>query len=237
MKKNILIVSHGAALGGSPISALNIGRFINKKEFQPIFVFGENGKIVDIAKSQGFKTFIIKKRGLFGIPTIFDFIKILLKENIHLVHLNTLTSYYKYPAIAAKILKKKTVWFIRENPEEKRCVRLKSYLNHFCNKIVTVSFDTADHIYYADKYKLMTIHNGIDLEQFNKLDFETSIKTLNLDSNYEYITTIASLEQRKGILDLIESFAQIHTQMPNVKLLIIGRDRTKKQEYLNKKRN
>ncbi len=80
----------------------------------------------------------------------------------------------------------------------------------------------------------MTIHNGIDLEQFNKLDFETSIKTLNLDSNYEYITTIASLEQRKGILDLIESFAQIHTQMPNVKLLIIGRDRTKKQEYLNK---
>jgi hypothetical protein len=33
MKKNILIVSHGAALGGSPISALNIGRFIDKKEF------------------------------------------------------------------------------------------------------------------------------------------------------------------------------------------------------------
>jgi hypothetical protein len=30
---------HGAALGGSPISALNIGRFINKKEFNPIFVF------------------------------------------------------------------------------------------------------------------------------------------------------------------------------------------------------
>ncbi len=33
MKKNILIVSQGAALGGSPISALNIGRFINKKSF------------------------------------------------------------------------------------------------------------------------------------------------------------------------------------------------------------
>ena len=53
--KNILIVSHGAALGGSPISALNIARYINKNEFNPILVYGEDGPIVELAKKKDLK--------------------------------------------------------------------------------------------------------------------------------------------------------------------------------------
>ncbi len=153
MKKNILIVSHGSALGGSPISALNIGRFIDKKEFNPIFVFGEDGPIVKLAKEEGFIVYTIKKRGFLSIPMIFNFINIIKKEKIHLIHLNTLTSYYKYPAIAAKLLKRKIVWFVRENPVEKRCVKLSKYINNYSDKIVTVSYDTANHMYYANKVK------------------------------------------------------------------------------------
>ena len=57
-KKNILIVSHGAALGGSPISALNIGRFIDKQYFNPIFVFGEE-KFCQMAKEHGINGLIV----------------------------------------------------------------------------------------------------------------------------------------------------------------------------------
>ncbi len=231
--KNILIVSHGAALGGSPISALNIGRFINKKEFNPIFVFGEDGPIVEIAKKEGFKTYIVKKRGFLNISMMLDFYKIIKKENIDLIHLNTFTSYYKYPAIVAKLLNKKVVWFVRENPEEKRCVRLAKYINKYADKIVTVSYDTANHMYYADKNKLMTIHNGINLNfcEENNNPYEV----LGLDRNYEYITTIASIEKRKGIVELIEAFNLIKDKInKNIKLLIVGKDRTQNQEYLQK---
>lgn len=235
--KNILIVSHGAALGGSPISALNIGRFINKQKFYPIFVFGEDNDITNLAKKEGFKVYVVKKRGFLAFPTLIDFIKIIKKEKIHLIHLNTLTSYYKYPAIAAKLLLKKVVWFVRENPEEKRCIKLKTYLNYLSDKIVTVSLDTAQHMYYADKKKLMTVHNGIDLTNFQKLDLSTSYKTLNLNPKFNYITTIASLEERKGILDLLVAFNKSKNHLPNTKLLIVGKDRTKRKDYLHKINN
>ncbi|WP_033915714.1 glycosyltransferase family 4 protein [Campylobacter sputorum] len=233
MKKNILIISHGAALGGSPISALNIARFIDKTLFEPIFVFGEDGKIVDIAKKEGYKTYVIKKRGFLSIPVILDFLKILKKEKIDLIHLNTLTSYYKYPAISAKILKLPVVWFVRENPEEKRCVKLKRYLNILSDKIVTVSYDTANHIYYANSDKLMTIHNGIDLDNFNNdVNINKAYKKLNLNPKFQYISTIASLEKRKGILEIIDAFNLIKNDFTNLKLLIVGKDRTQSQKYL-----
>jgi len=231
--KNILIVSHGAALGGSPISALNIARFIDKNLFNPILVYGEDGPIVKLAKKEGFKTYIIKKRGLLSIPMMIDFYKLLKKENIDLIHLNTFTSYYKYPAIVAKLLNKKVVWFVRENPEEKRCVRLAKYINKYSDKIVTVSYDTANHMYYANKDKLMTIHNGINLDFCENI--KEPYKKLKLDGKYEYITTIASIEKRKGIIELIESFNLVKEKIPqNIKLLIVGKDRTQKQEYLQK---
>jgi len=233
--KNILIVSHGAALGGSPISALNIGRYINKNEFNPIFIFAEYGPIVDLAKKEGFKVYIIEKKGFISIPTILNYIQIIKKENIDLIHLNTFTSYYKYPAIASKLLNKKTVWFVRENPEEKRCIKLAKYINKLSDKIVTVSYDTANHMQYANKTKLMTIHNGINLDFNDRINKEQSYKILNLNKNYTYITTIASLEQRKGVLELIESFNLIKNKIDkNIKLLVIGKDRTNKQEYLHK---
>ena len=232
MIKNILIVSHGSALGGSPISALNIGKFINKKKFAPIFVFGEDGPIVNLTQKEDFKVYIVKKRGFLSIPMILDFIKIIKHEKIDLLHLNTLTSYYKYPAIAAKWLNKKVVWFVRENPEEKRCIKLANYINKYADKIVTVSYDTAEHMYYADKDKLLTIHNGINLDFCTDVIESNSYKVLNLDDKYRYFTTIASLEPRKGILELIESFNILKDQIDTkVKLLIVGKDRTKKQEY------
>ena len=233
MIKNILIVSHSSALAGSPISALNIGRFINKKKFNPIFVFGEDGPIVNLAAEEGFKVYIVKKRGFLSIPMIIDYFKIIKKEKIDLLHLNILTSYCKYPAIAAKWLNKKVVWFVRENPKEKRCVKLSKYINNYANKIVTVSYDTANHMYYANKDKLMTIHNGINLDFNDNVNKTKSYKLLNLNDKYEYITTIASLESRKGILELIDSFHLVHNNInPNIKLLIVGKDRTQKQEYL-----
>ena len=230
---NILIVSHGAALGGSPISALNIGRYINKNKFNPIFVFGENGPIVEEAKKDGFKTYIVKKRGFLNIPMMYDFYKIIKKEKIDIIHLNTLTSYYKYPAIVGKLLHKKIVWFVRENPEEKRCVRLAKYINNYADKIVTVSYDTASHMYYTNKNKLITIHNGIDLD-FCK-EVKNSYEILGLDRKYKYITTIASIEKRKGIIELIEAFNLVRDRIDeNIKLLIVGKDRTRKQEYFKK---
>lgn len=233
--KKILIVSHGAALGGSPISALNIARHIDKESFFPILAFGEEGPIVERAKEEGYTTYVVSKKGILGLPMIFAYLKIILKEKIDLVHLNTLTSYYKYPGLAAKVSGRKVAWFVRENPEEKRCARLKNYLNFIASKIVTVSNDTAEHMPYANASKLMTIYNGIDTDEFAPMEADERLfADLDLKPELRYITTVASLEERKGILDLIEAFHKIHLRFPEYRLLIVGEDRSKKHEYLKK---
>lgn len=233
--KNVLIVSHGAALGGSPISALNIARFIDKTRFKPIFLFGEDGEIAKSARAENFSVYIAKKSGFLGLGLSLKTLKIIKNEKIDIVHLNTLTSYYKYPAFAAKIAKKPIFWFVREDPEQRRCLRLMRYLNALATKIITVSFDSAKHMKLANPKKLLTIRNGIDLSKYNaNLTSKSCLKELGLDENFEYITSIASLEERKGILELIKAYAKIASKHENTRLLIVGKDRSSKQVYLNK---
>ncbi len=226
--KKILVVSHGAALGGSPISGLNIGRHIDKNQFEVIYAFGEEREIFDIAKKEGFKVFFVPKRSYL---TIWDYAKIICREKIDIVHLNTLTSYYKYPAMAAWLCRKKIVWFVRENPEEKRCVRLGKYINALADRIVTVSLDTAKKMFYANHAKLCTIYNGIDLK-FKKIEGrERLCEELGLSAREKYILCVASLEERKGVKDLVRAFLSSLPKLQGYKLLIVGEDRTKEQRY------
>lgn len=80
----------------------------------------------------------------------------------------------------------------------------------------------------TQKEKIFTIPNGIDLEQTFFLDKQTAKKKINnligncLDSNDLVIGTIANLYPTKGLSILIESFKEILTTNPNLKLIIIG---------------
>lgn len=228
MIRRILVVSHGAALGGSPISALNIARQIDPNRFGIVFAFGEDGPVAELARKDGWPVEIVDRKGFIGISSIRRFREIVRRHQIDVVHLNTLTSYYKYPAFAAWISRKPIAWFVRENPEEKRCLRLGRYVRAFARKVVTVSYDTAAHMHYIPKKKLMTIHNGVDLDAYYPLPAEAGFARLQLEPA-RYITTICSLEPRKGVLDLIDAYALARPK--DCRLLIVGADRTRERRY------
>ena len=224
---NILLVSHGAALGGSPISLLNIAHHNKSPEIHYHCAFAIDGPIVSRADEVAESVRIIPhSRALLGIPAILRFLFLILSKKIDVIHLNTFTSYYKYPAFAATIARKKVVWFVRENPEEKRCTRLGGYANRLADKVVTVSYDTAQHMSYVRKEILTTIHNGVDTEHFSPLD-QSKIPE-GIES--PYILNISFLEPRKGVLDLIKGFAKsrIHDKY---KLVLLGEDRSKQKSY------
>lgn len=228
---NILLVSHGAALGGSPISLLNIAQHSGGSDFRYTFGFATDGPIVNRARQLSDSVHIIPhSRRLFGIATIFRYIKIIIQDDIDLLHLNTFTSYYKYPALAAAITRRKVVWFVRENPEEKRCVKLRNYANRLADKVVTVSYDTAEHMRYINRELLTTIHNGVDANFFSPTEHQSET---SITDNKPFILNISSLEQRKGVIDLVTGFAKSKTYLTH-SLVILGEDRSTKQHYYNK---
>lgn len=233
--KRILVVSHGAALGGSPISALNIARNLDPSRFAVAFAFGEDGPLARQAAAEGYAVDIVDRKGFIGLAMIRRYLRIIAARRIDVVHLNTLTSYYKYPAFAAKLAGKPVAWFVRENPEEKRCLRLRWHLRHLARKVVTVSHDTAAHLPRVAPDQLLTIHNGVDLDAFQPLPAEEGLRRLGLPPG-DYLTTVGTLEPRKGVLDLVEAYAQALPRLGATRLLIVGSDRSRDQAYADRLR-
>lgn len=227
----VLVVSHGAALGGSPISALNIARYINKESFDVVYAFAENGPAVEQAREAGYSVKVIPKYGPARLGTLLSYLYYIWSNKIDVIHLNSLTSYYRYPAYAGHILRRPVAWFVRENPSEKRCRRLASLVNNIANRVVTVSHDTADHMEYVRSGLLYTIHNGVALDAFQPISREIACVEFNLDMSRKYITVVASIEPRKGVMDLVKAFHSIHEEIIDYDLLIVGKDHTHDGRY------
>ncbi|MEZ4086973.1 MAG: glycosyltransferase, partial [Candidatus Gracilibacteria bacterium] len=99
-------------------------------------------------------------------------------------------------------------------------------------------------MYPEVKGKISTIHNGIDLQQFDQsiIRFSTQAKDkireqiFQADHDDFIILTIAELHPRKGLNYLIEAFKTIQEQKPKTKLVIVGKGPQKaKLEKLIKK--
>lgn len=231
----ILFVSHGAALGGSPISCYNLMTQLDRQQFTPIFVCREEGPILQRIRSAGITSYIVKDKGFWGLYYINQFLRIIKKENIGIVHLNTLTSYYKYPALAAKLARLPIVWFVREDPESKRGKRLFPWIRRLADVIVPVSYDTRDKMFPGGNYiKVKVVHNGIDLHEFRPLPNNVLHNKFNIPGHAKLVGTITSLEERKGVEYLLRAVPIVKQRCSNFRIIIIGEDRTQSKNYLAK---
>jgi glycosyltransferase involved in cell wall biosynthesis len=92
--------------------------------------------------------------------------------------------------------------------------------------------------------RIVTIHNGIDLEHFEKqlLHFSSQKKAkirsdlMKTGQNDFVITSVAALHPRKGLKHLIEAFAEIKKEAPQAKLVIVGEGPQRKElvEFIKK---
>ncbi|HLG25837.1 MAG TPA: glycosyltransferase [Candidatus Gracilibacteria bacterium] len=85
--------------------------------------------------------------------------------------------------------------------------------------------------------RIVTIHNGIDLEHFEKqlLHFSSQKKAkirsdlMKAAHNDFVIVSVAALHPRKGLKHVIEAFAEIKKEAPQTKLVIVGEGPQRKE--------
>lgn len=218
----ILFVNHSSSLTGAPISCFNIMTGLNE-DFIPIFATKEKGLLLNKLKNYGIKTYIISEKGFLGFKYISSFLKIINNEKIDLIHLNTLTPFCKYAAIAGFIKKIPIVWVVRENPLISRSQRLKWWLKKLSSKIIFVDNETKEKLLGNQcKEKVETIYNGVDLEHFKpeKSDFLSQL--LNIPKDYKLIGYIGLITERKGIKFLVNAFHEVKKLFSLTKLVIVG---------------
>ncbi|MCK5853119.1 glycosyltransferase family 4 protein [bacterium] len=77
----------------------------------------------------------------------------------------------------------------------------------------------------AKKNKIHRIYNGINLDDFSKINESSHLEfleKLNINNDDVILGTLSRLVPDKGLEDLIQAFALIHISNPEIKLIIAG---------------
>jgi glycosyltransferase involved in cell wall biosynthesis len=100
-------------------------------------------------------------------------------------------------------------------------------VNHWVSKIVTVSESIKQLVIKeegVDPGCIEVIYNGVEVPEKNKKYLQELRAQLNLKHDDIVIMHVANLKPVKGHKYLLEAFAEISKQYPQVKLVLIGKD-------------
>ena len=98
--------------------------------------------------------------------------------------------------------------------------------------VTTVSFALKEKISKIRKKNVFVVQNGVDLELFIPLEKKPSRKKLKLPLGSKIIVYTGSIQKTLGVDILISAFQKIRKEIPDAKLLLVGRAAA---DNLNKK--
>jgi glycosyltransferase involved in cell wall biosynthesis len=222
-------VTHSLDRGGSPISLWNLCRSV--QPFHYTVASEKDGALRSRFEEINLNVRILPRKGPLESGLLINYIRLLRTEAIDIVHLNTLTSYYKYPALAARLLRIPVVWFIREDVRQRRCIKLHRWIKSLAARIIPVSDEIARALYPNEiSAKVRVIYNGIAPSSAEPL-IPSLRQQLGIRSTMPLIGCVAALEQRKRITDLVPALKQLHERGIPAHVACLGVDRSRSQEY------
>ena len=226
-KKRILYTSHLPHLElGGQISLYQLLKRLDRKTYRPIVIVPSTGSFSRALKEIGcelaFLTFprIAAANLLDSFRCFIRTFRLLRTHSIHLVHSDHPTDTF-YLAVCSKILGIPLVWHARVTYRS-RLDRLNLLL---ARRLIGVS-DAVSARFFArgrTSGKYVTIHNGVDPEQFKPGNEDGLRKELGFGSSESVVTTIGQLSTEKGIFDFIEAARLLSRRDPNCRFLIVGK--------------
>jgi len=254
--KNILYLEGGTGFGGSGNSLFGLLKNIDKNKFNPLVVTFNDGPQFQKIHNLGIKMIKLNlnetepedKNGIlsylkFGFDFLFNIlpislklIRIIKKNKIDLVHINT-NIISGIPAIlASKITRIPCICHIRQT---RGLIKREVFLTRWIDKFIVLNKD-AKEILKKDipKERLSLIYDGINLKEFEiGEDRKTELKKeFNLDKS-PFVGIVGRLVEGKGYDDFIKSAEIIIKQKPDVKFVIVGSDPTKEKIIENELRD
>ncbi len=216
--------------GGGQWSLYYLIKHLDKDFFHPIVLCPQEGELSNKMRSDGadvvcFHMGRIRYLNIFIVKKLISIIK---ERQIALIHSDSSTETF-YDGIAARIMRIPIVWHIRVSEREWFLDRILSLLS---TKLILV----ADAIrrrfsWLKNNRKMVVIHNGIDLNEFDNFPVTSSIREeFDINRNEVLLGFIGRIEKRKGLEYLISAMRHID----GVKLILIG---SGKEEYISGLRN
>jgi len=230
----VALITNAAVYGGlmNHLQLLAIGLKINNFDVTVITPPSANlSPLPEILKRQKIKHHSLFIKNKFDLAGFFKSVKFLKSGRFQILHVH-LANIYSPTLIylAGKIAGIKTIittphsLFPLKKPNPVLEFIKMKYLSYFNSKIIGVCAANSELLKnkHIPSSKVVTVKNGIDLNQHN-LDSQTDIrKEFNLKDNSQVVGTIAALTPLKGLDCFINACKEVVNDLPNVVFFIVG---------------
>ncbi|MDD3861825.1 MAG: glycosyltransferase family 4 protein [Candidatus Gracilibacteria bacterium] len=246
--KKILLYTDTPQRGGAELQMFLLAKFLDKTKFEPILIcskYKELDKWCTNFEKERIKVYRLNVKSKHDPRHYFKLKKIIKEEQPDILHAHIWNpASCRYAYIVAKSTKIPLI-ITEHDPFELSPFKdfFKKKALKFVTKIVAISNNNKtllSKLYPDHKQKITVIHNGLDLTwwqsqllRFPDEDLHKIKKDLfHCKENTLVITTVAELNDRKGIKYLINAIPVIIKKYPNTKFVIIG-DGPHRKNYEN----
>lgn len=227
-KKHILHFSETSEPGGSETVLAYIAQNLDSEKYNSSVCLIEDGWLCGQLDNLGIDYKIIENKKSYDLTFLIQLVKYISKRKIDLIHAHEFMTTF-YGAIAAKIMRIPIIGTVHGKGyfTEKKSRRLAyKFAIKLSSKMVTVSRDLQrymiDELNLPDNDKIVTIHNGIDLNKY-KISNDSKLRgALKLNNNAIIGGIVGSLFKVKGLPYLIEAVNKVIKHHPEFILLIAG---------------
>ena len=240
-KTRIAYVNHTGLISGAEKVLMSILHGVDRTCSEPILVCPPDGCLAEVAESEEIPWIPIRPiRARFSwspkrlctslvnlCKGVLDLRKALQTISPDLIHANSVRAGIT-ASLATLGSGQIVIWHVHDSlPRHpvSTLIRLFAYLDRR-TRVIAVSHATARRFcgYFSIKGRVRTIYNGINLSRFPGKQRGPSRfrETLNVANDDFLVCAIGQICARKGLLELIEAFRQIHVTISRMHLAIVG---------------
>ncbi|MFX0210316.1 MAG: glycosyltransferase family 4 protein [Candidatus Hodarchaeota archaeon] len=233
-KINVLVAldkaSYNGKIHGGGRSFFNIVTRINQKRFNVIpCILRKEDSLKSLFEKHGVRVNYLG-RGKFDPFVLFDFIRLIKSEKIHILHLNSFAS-HQFGRLAGAITGVPTIIHARgltDYPYSWYQQISDWFLARFTDQAIAVS-KIVKEAYIANRKidgdKVIVMPNGVPLEEFKPLPAEQrrEIKRrLGIKPDHQVVGTVTRFIELKGNRYFLEAAAKVLQILPNTNFLVVG---------------
>jgi glycosyltransferase involved in cell wall biosynthesis len=231
----------GGAIGGAPMSLLQIAERLDPATFAPKIIFSQPGPMIDLAQRAGVDTGVLPMTGAFMygaqvpfrprtlLPTLAAFRgtvagarALLRSQRPDLVHLNT--SALLPLGVAAEREGIPIVWHVREvvNPGTMVGRWLAGRISQMADHVIAASEYAAGGL--PEGENLTVIHNAVDTAHFDpdRLQGAETRSRLGIDASAVVVGILGSVQDVKGHFVLAGAAKHLVDRHPNLVFMVVG---------------
>ena len=230
-RKTILHLIDTTGPGGAETVFTSLLTELQQTEFRNVVVLRGEGWVSDQVRSIGIEPRFINSKGSFNLSYIKALKKLVVEEDIDLIHSHLLGSNV-YGALLALISRKPMIATFHgavDVAAKERFLKAKFFLIGLgASKIVSVSRRLQEELCSRTRLppkKLKLIYNGVDSSRF-QMEARGNLKAeLGLPSDSTLVVSIGNIRPAKGYEYLVEAASSLAERDQSVNFIVVGHQR------------